>query len=301
MILWSVGLNQPYFIVVLAHSLHGRLRRIHVPYQALYAVLILAAIGAFSVFGFVSSYLHMVWKVADYNRLRAEVSSLRTRYQNLEKESKQTDQQLASLQLLANEVSVAYGLKRQLEGPSDISAEGRLAPTIHETLEQYDFLRSASLSLHSRRSNLLFQPTMLPSIWPLEGRLMSYFGRREDPLSGEGAIHTGIDISAQPGTPVHVTADGIVVHAEWEGAYGRLVVVEHGGGFQTYYAHLSRIKVAVGQGVRRGDMIGLSGSTGRVTGPHLHYEVRRGGTAINPKIYMRTTLAQYSHPIDFGF
>ena len=165
------GLNQPYFIVVLAHSLHGRLRRIHVPYQAIYAVLVLAVIGVFSVLGFVSSYVRMAWKVADYNRLRTEVSAMRSRYQKLEKESKQTGQQLASLQLLANEVSVAYGLKRELEGPSDISAEGRLVPTIHESLEQYNFLRSASLSLHSRRSNILFQPNMLPSIWPIEGRL----------------------------------------------------------------------------------------------------------------------------------
>lgn len=294
-------MNQPYFIVVLAHSLHGRLRRIHVPYQALYAVLILSVIGAFSVFGFVSSYVRMAWKVSDYNRLRAEVSSLRTRYQTLEKESKQTGQQLASLQLLANEVSVAYGLKRALEGPSDISAEGRLVPTLHESLEQYNFLRSASLSLHSRRSSILFQPNMLPSIWPVEGRLMSYFGRREDPLSGEGSIHTGIDISANPGTPVHVTADGIVIHAEWAGSYGQLVVVEHGGGYQTYYAHLSKIRVAVGQGVRRGETVGASGTTGRVTGPHLHYEVRRGGTAINPKNYMRNTLAQYTRPTTFGF
>jgi len=294
-------LNQPYFILVLAHSLHGRLRRIHVPYQAIYAVLILAVIGAFSVLGFLSSYVHMAWKVADYNRLRTEVSSLRTRYQKLEKESKQTGQQLASLQLLANEVSVAYGLKRELEGPADISSEGRLVPTIHESLEQYNFLRSASLSLHSRRATILFQPNMLPSVWPVEGRLMSYFGSREDPLSGEGAIHTGIDISAQTGTPVHVSADGIVIHAEWAGAYGRLVIVEHSGGYQTYYAHLSRIGVAVGQGVRRGELLGLTGTTGRVTGPHLHYEVRRAGTPINPKPYMRTTMAQFSHPVAFGF
>ena len=226
-------MNQPYFIVVLAHSLHGRLRRIHVPYQALYAVLILATIGAVSVFGFVSSYVRMAWKVADYNKLRTEVSTLRTRYQDLEKETKQTGQQLASLQLLANEVSVAYGLKRQLEGPADISREGRLVPSVSESLEQYNFLRSSNLSLQSRRSNYLFQPTMLPSIWPIDGRLMSYFGHRPDPLSGDGAVHAGVDISADPGTPVRVTADGIVIHAEWAGNFGKLVVIDHGGGYQT--------------------------------------------------------------------
>lgn len=294
-------MNQPYFIVVLAHSLHGRLRRIHVPYQALYAVLILATIGAVSVFGFVSSYVRMAWKVADYNKLRTEVSTLRTRYQNLEKETKQTGQQLASLQLLANEVSVAYGLKRQLEGPTDISREGRLVPSVSESLEQYNFLRSSNLSLQSRRSIYLFQPTMMPSIWPIDGRLMSYFGHRSDPLSGEGAVHAGVDIAADSGTQVRVTADGIVIHAEWAGNYGKLVVIDHGGGYQTYYAHLSRINVAVGQGIRRGETLGLSGGTGRVSGPHLHYEVRRGGTPVNPHSYLRSTLAQLSPAKDFNF
>src|SRR5215813_10970096 len=103
-------MKQQYFIVVLAHSLHGRLRRIHVPHHAVYAVLALALLGCFSLFGMVSSYLRMVWKVANYNSLRSEVESLRMKYQTLEKSANQTNQQLASLQLFASEVSMAYGL-----------------------------------------------------------------------------------------------------------------------------------------------------------------------------------------------
>ena len=286
-------MNQPYFIVVLAHSLHGRLRRIHVPYKFMYAILLLAGIGAVSVFGFVSSYVRMALKVADYNNLRQEVAALRNRYQTLEKESRQTGQQLASLQTLAAEVSLAYGIKRQLEGPADIASEGRLAPTVAQSFEEYNFLKSAGFSRFARRSSKLFHTEMIPSAWPVDGRLMSHFGLRTDPFSGEGAFHSGVDLSAPRGTPVRAAGDGVIAHAEYSGRYGKLIVVDHGNGFQTYYAHLSGVDVVEGQTVRRGDTIGKTGATGRATSPHLHYEVRRAGTPVNPYPYMnRTMLAQ---------
>jgi murein DD-endopeptidase MepM/ murein hydrolase activator NlpD len=284
-------LNQPYFIVVLAHSLHGRLRRVHVPYQVLYVVLVLALFGAVSVFGFVSSYVRMSLKIANYNSLRQEVNTLRARYSNLEKESKQKGLQLASLQLLASEVSAAYGIKGG-EDATRAASTSSLMPTVSETLEQYNFLKSANFARLSRRSSPLFQSNMLPSLWPVDGRLMSNFGRRSDPFSGEGAFHAGVDISAVSGTPIKATADGIVSAAEWAGDYGRLVVVDHGNGFQTYYAHLSRFLVVAGQWVRRGEIVGRSGATGRATSAHLHYEVRRRGTAVNPHTYLHTTYAQ---------
>jgi murein DD-endopeptidase MepM/ murein hydrolase activator NlpD len=284
-------LNQPYFIVVLAHSFHGRLRRIHIPYQAIYGVMFLALLGAISLFGIIGSYARMVWKVADYNNLRSEFATLRQRYHNLEKQSRQTGQQLASLQLLASEVSVAYGLKRRIEGPGDISAEGRLLPTVRESLEEYDFLRNVKFGHHWSASSRLFQASMLPSIWPIDGRLLSSFGHRIDPFSGEGAVHTGVDISGTTGTPVKAAADGVVDFAEYSSGYGKLVVVEHGNSIETYYAHLSTIRVVAGQAIRRGEVIGLVGGTGRVTSPHLHYEVRRGGAPVNPYQYLKTTIA----------
>ena len=234
----------------------------------------------------------MTLKVANYNSLRQEFETLRARYQRLDKESKQKGVQLASLQLLANEVSMAYGLKRELEGPTDMSHEGRLLPTVSESLEQYNFLKSATFSRYSRRSSALFQTNMLPSIWPVDGRLMSYFGLRSDPFSGESRTHTGVDISALAGTEVKATADGVVSTAEWGGDYGRLVVIDHGNGFETYYAHLSRFEVLPGQTVRRGDVVGRSGATGRATSAHLHYEVRRGHTPVNPHPYLRTAITQ---------
>jgi murein DD-endopeptidase MepM/ murein hydrolase activator NlpD len=277
-------MQQNYFIVVLAHSLRGKLRRIRVPLSVVYAVMALALLGCFSIVGFVSSYARMAWKVANYNALRQEVQALRARYQRLQKVANQTNQQMASLQLFANEVSIAYGIKQKLEGPPDIAAEGRLVPTISDSLAEYRFLRNygAVGNNFARR----WHTNVLPSIWPVEGRLMGAFGERTDPFSGEGAMHTGVDISAPTGTPVRTTADGIVSYAGWSNGYGRLIVVDHGNGVETYYAHLSHFGVVEGQEVRRGDPIGAVGATGRATAPHLHYEVRQGGAPVNPYHYL---------------
>lgn len=279
-------MHQPYFIVVLAHSLHGRLRRVHVPYRFLWVVIVALTIGSVSLFGMLSSYLRMTWKISNYNSLRNEVETLRTRYQALQRESNQKSEQLASLQMLASEVIQAYGIKQKLEGPSDLTAEGRLRPTYRETLADYDFLKSAKYSMIQRNWAKQWQKNIRPMLWPVSSRLMSSYGTRNDPFSGDGSFHTGVDLAAPTGTPVLCAADGVVVRAEWFGRYGKLVIVDHGNGMQTYYAHLSQFDVVPGQEIRLGQRLGLSGGTGRVTSPHLHYEVRMGGTPINPYPYL---------------
>lgn len=277
-------MQQNYFILVLAHSLRGKLRRIRIPLTVVYAVMALALLGCFSVFGFITSYARMAWKVANYNALRSEVEALRTRYQRLQKVSNQTNQQMASLEMFASEVSIAYGIKQKLEGPAGIAAEGRLVPTYPESVAQYRYLRS----YHNAENSFArrWHTNVQPSIWPVEGRLMGGYGERTDPFSGEGVMHTGVDISAPTGTPVRTTADGIVTFAGWSSGYGQLIVVDHGNGFETCYAHLSRFGVIEGQDVRRGEQIGAVGSTGRVTAPHLHYEVRIGGAPVNPHRFL---------------
>jgi murein DD-endopeptidase MepM/ murein hydrolase activator NlpD len=279
-------MRQNYFILVVAHSLHGRLRRIHVPHQVIYAVLGLALLGCLSVFGFVSSYARMAWKVANYNALKREADQLRTRYRNLQKTVNETNVQLASLQTLASEISVATGFKQKMEGPTSIAGEGKLAPTYSESLQEYYFLRSVS-GFKRNAFSQRFHPNAQPSIWPVNGRLEDGFGTRIDPFSGEGAHHTGADIIAPTGTVVRATGDGLVSLAEWSGGYGRLVIVDHGNGIHTYYAHLSKINVLPGQEIRQGEIVGLVGSTGRVTAPHLHYEVRVGSTPVNPMSYLK--------------
>ena len=280
-------MRQGYFIVVLAHSIHGKLRRVHVPHQFVYLVLALAFFGAVSLMGMAGSYVRMSWKVANYNNLRHEMDTLRARYQRLQREAKEKDSNLASLQLLASETQVAVGLKRQMEGPSDMAFEGPLMPTFKESIEQYNFLKAANFSRPHRGYVMQFQMNITPNLWPVAGRVSSPFGGRLNPFSqGEGQSHPGVDLQAAMGTPVRVTADGVIRQAEWNGGYGKLIVVDHGNSMQTYYAHLSRFSVVAGQEVRSGEVIGYSGATGYATAPHLHYEVRIGGSPVNPYRYL---------------
>jgi murein DD-endopeptidase MepM/ murein hydrolase activator NlpD len=121
-----------------------------------------------------------------------------------------------------------------------------------------------------------------PSIWPVAGWLSSYYGHRKDPFNDESAFHPGLDISAEYGTPVMATADATVDSVGANGAYGNMVVLDHGFGITTKYGHLSRTAVTADQRVRRGEVIGYVGSTGRSTGPHLHYEVWMNGRLTDP-------------------
>jgi murein DD-endopeptidase MepM/ murein hydrolase activator NlpD len=121
-----------------------------------------------------------------------------------------------------------------------------------------------------------------PSIWPIHGWLSAGFGMRPDPFTGEADFHPGLDISAETGTPIHATAAGTVELAAPSGDYGNLVVINHGFGLVTRYGHMSKFAVWQGQEVKRGDVIGYVGATGRATGPHLHYEVLANGKLMNP-------------------
>lgn len=121
-----------------------------------------------------------------------------------------------------------------------------------------------------------------PSIFPVLGWLTSQYGTRRDPFNEEKSFHPGVDFSADYGTPVRATADGTVESAGQSGAYGNMVVLDHGYGISTRYGHLSRIAVTADQHLKRGDVIGYVGSTGRSTGPHLHYEVWMNGRLTDP-------------------
>jgi murein DD-endopeptidase MepM/ murein hydrolase activator NlpD len=121
-----------------------------------------------------------------------------------------------------------------------------------------------------------------PSLWPAHGWVTGYFGQRSDPFTGESGFHQGLDISTEKGQPVVATADGTVQSAAYSGDYGNLIVLRHGFGLATHYGHLSGFAVRAGQQVRRGDVIGYVGSTGRSTGAHLHYEIRVNGMVLNP-------------------
>lgn len=127
-----------------------------------------------------------------------------------------------------------------------------------------------------------------PTILPANGWISSYYGRRVSPFGRGIVFHEGIDISLRPGTPIRATAGGVVVYAGWQQGYGRLVVIDHGFGYKTKYAHNSTIKVKVGQRVKRGTVVALSGNSGDSTGPHCHYEILVGNKTVDPLKFMKS-------------
>jgi murein DD-endopeptidase MepM/ murein hydrolase activator NlpD len=126
-----------------------------------------------------------------------------------------------------------------------------------------------------------------PRGYPVEGEISSRFGRRISPRNGQPEFHSGLDLAADSGNPVHATASGIVSFSGWSGGSGNLVVLEHGHGFSTCYAHNKANAVQVGARVNRGDIIGYVGSTGRSTGPHVHYEIWKNGKPVDPYSYVK--------------
>lgn len=178
---------------------------------------------------------------------------------------------------------------RAMGGPTASTALTLVTPGLSSPENTFGLLKDLLSGLESRlqsvrtdvdKRNQLAAAT--PSIWPTHGWLSSSMGNRSDPFTGEKDFHPGLDISADKGDPVYSTADGKVVNASAAGNYGNLVIIEHGYGIETRYGHLSVFKVKVGQAVKRGDLLGLVGSTGRATSSHLHYEVRANGRILNP-------------------
>ena len=160
-------------------------------------------------------------------------------------------------------------------GSEEISPDADRANRILDQMDQLNIYRIAAQKA--------------PFATPVKAgfRFTSGFGERRDPKTGGRRMHEGVDFAGPVGTPLYSTADGVVIHAGWQSGYGRLVKIQHEFGIETRYAHLSKISVNVGQRVSRGERIGDMGASGRVTGPHLHYEVRVGGQAVNPMIYIK--------------
>lgn len=158
----------------------------------------------------------------------------------------------------------------------------QLDQMIYTQSKSYDFLAGQVSALQDRISHI-------PAIQPISEKYLramaSGYGYRRDPIYGTTKFHEGMDFSSAVGTPVYATGDGVVTHAKWQSSYGNLIEISHGFYYTTRYAHLSQILVKPGQQVKRGDLIGKVGNTGKSTGPHLHYEVRLKGVPQNPVNY----------------
>jgi len=289
------GKSYTFFIA----STPGQLRKVVVPAYLLHGIAVLAIIGSITVTVAIGAYSRMLWKVGNYNALRHDQETLKKQYQQLQSTVNDANQRLDSLQSLATEVAMTYGVLRyhpvafdQSDNPVDAQ------DAFDRSIEQYTFLKrnAAAIAISSSGLHLLSPMSLAdsaytPKSWPVLGHITDSFGERLDPFSGEGTFHTGVDVATDYGAPVHATADGIITTAENHAGYGRLVVIDHGFGITTWYAHLSSFSAIPGARVKRGEVVGYTGISGRSTGPHVHYEVRMNNAPINPWRYMKSTPA----------
>jgi len=293
-------MERKFYTFLIFPGAHGKLHKIRLPFYVVHLVLAFSIVGIMTVTALTSSYARMLLKVANYNSVRSEREALRTQYRALENSVTQANAKLGSLQSLASEVALTYGFgePRRPKLPQAVLAlaaqsNSNLDSSFHASLYAFRLMKAAatnspgaSLALGLVNDRTL-EGSTLPSIWPVRGQITAGFGQRMDPFSGEGAFHAGVDISAPLGAGVEATADGIVFEAAQDSGYGNMILVDHGFGITTKYGHMSRMFVTVGQEVRRGQVIGSVGMTGKATGPHLHYEVLVHDTPVNPSKYLR--------------
>jgi len=319
-------LRKRYYILFVARDEDGRIRKIPLPLQYVYGFVAAALVGAFTIVGLAGSYTRMLLKTESFNQLRQDKENLSKNYKQMAQIAHDRNVQVASLGALASEVTALYGLRQNklaaAKPAAAASAAAESTPAsmavtddlsqqqVKLSIDQFYTLRSQAMS--GRISRALeggLSPSFVgdwteladaPSLWPVEGRVGSSFGERQDPINGEGAFHSGLDIDAPKGTPVRAAADGNVTDASMNAGYGREIILDHGHDVLTVYGHLSAMAVVPGQHVIRGQVIGYVGQSGRATGPHLHYEVRVHNVPVNPHKYLRTTYEQiaFSDPGD---
>ena len=272
------------FIVARTSRSRAHIRRICVHKRWLRASAVaLVVIGAALLYGFYG----LTQQAA---HLRIERENARLREQNAKQQQE--------LQQLNNRVNAVEDTSRKLAEEAGISAQPEQSTPRGQGGPAHPVDSAAALAvLESKTAKLerqmwIYQDMVrghgtIPSLWPVMGALEGGMGGRHNPFTGRGwEYHEGQDIDATYGTPVEAAASGRVIIAGRQRGYGNVVYIDHGAGLSTRYGHLSQINVTVGQTVTRGETIGLVGSTGRSTGPHLHYEVRINNQPVDPKRYL---------------
>ena len=225
--------------------------------------------------------------------LTQQAAHLRTAFEN-ERLKAENERQRIELEKLNNRVEKVEDTSRKLAEKSGVVEQGPFTGSGGPALPLDEMALETLTSKMGRLEEdmkayeaILRERGYTPTIWPVNGKLEGGFGGRRNPFGGAGwEFHSGQDIEADPGAPVVSGASGRVTFVGWQNGYGQLVVVDHGGGLTTRYAHLSHIDVALDQMVSRGELVGKVGSTGRSTGPHLHYEVRINDQPVNPAPYL---------------
>lgn len=282
-----------YTIFILPHA-HARFRKLHVSRNFVVALTALGlAVGTAAALA-----PHLFFKAKalteQVSTIEAENRKLRADKAEYEASLAKMGEQLTTIEGVAGKLAKAVGLK-DLPSGHPAGGIGPADETRTETMFQEESAaltkRMANLDLSFDRLGMAWDQRLkvlasTPSLQPVGGYFSDGYGWRRDPIDGSREFHKGVDIVAPMGTPVHAAADGLVVSAGRRSGYGFMVQISHGYGMSTRYAHLSKLLVKAGQRVKRGDVIGDVGSTGRSTGPHLHYEVFRAGVQVDPRKYL---------------
>jgi murein DD-endopeptidase MepM/ murein hydrolase activator NlpD len=262
----------PVSIMVIPHG-NPKPLRLKIPAIGILLSLLLLAVGAIQICGVVINglkYPFLASQVEYYAKQFSQWNSTVTALREVETDFRQAFSLKSRDKILEN-IDTSYS------GSIDIQT---LMQELQRTVETVDEIKD-----YLRIQKDIYLAT--PKGFPVEGNVTSPYGKRENPFSGASSFHSGVDISASPGTPVRATADGVVSHSGWTQHSGYLVVLEHGCGFSTIYAHNKKNTVKVGQTVKRGEVVAYVGSTGKSTGPHVHYEVWEKGKNVNPKKYLQ--------------
>jgi len=249
------------------------------------------------------------WKTKmDYNLMRIKVSFFAQeikKSRGILEEVKENDDSIRNLLKMKSRKAIIEDDSAGMGGPTkedirslNLTLAGKLADlTEQDIMRQSSDLQKHTLqrlqSTHEILSRVEAERSIYkatPNLWPTVGAISSRFGYRIHPLYKYYDFHTGLDIANARGTKIYATADGTVKIADWQPGFGRVVVIDHGHGYSTYYGHLYRILVREGTKIQRGDLIGLMGDTGTATGTHLHYEVQLNGRPVNPARYLKKVL-----------
>lgn len=268
--------------------------------RALKKTACLVALGVLGTLFVGFDYLNLQDKVSENNSLRTENLRLKQEMLDIKNKVEAMEATVERVKDYAKKIQVLSGGadKTADKGLSDKEKRSKLEVLDSPTLKtvKYDHLKAeAQISkVHTWLQEKQMWLLAVPSMLPVRGRISSIFGDRKHPHTQEIRHHAGVDIVATPGTPVKATADGRVVFSGNREGYGKVVVLEHGFGIQTVYAHNSKLTVPLGARVKKGHLIAHVGSTGHSTGPHLHYEVRRNGVPVDPKPFLnRRTLPSF--------
>ncbi len=286
--------RKQHTIIVVPHA-RARFRQFQVTSRLLWSVATAVSLSLLLGVVFGVLWLQSVRKNREVTSLVAENQDLRGRTKSLNAKLESLEKVLAEFEERTRRLSIVAGLSGSPDpgtgGVGGLTAlpadDARHTEAVLEEASRRGLLLSGRLGeVESRLSLQADQLALTPTLAPSLGVLTAGFGLRADPFTGRPDFHGGIDISSPKGSRIVAPASGTVVRVGWDRGYGRVVEIAHGFGIRTLFAHMEAPRVAEGQRVRRGDLVGLIGSTGRSTGPHLHYEVQVAGKPVNPLDYV---------------